>query len=130
MVHIVVGSEFHRPGYRYTEHGVSFPDTARPRIKWGHVDGPLLVMRDGSLHWLTLWERFMCWLGLSDALVIELRRRPDLASDADEDTLPCMFCGKNVPPGSEIGDDYGGFACDECGTAEIAAQRAEGMWPR
>lgn len=32
---------------------------AEPHIKWNHVDGPMLTCRDGSAHWLTMWERFL-----------------------------------------------------------------------
>ena len=35
---------------------------AEPFIKWNHVDGPMLVCRDGTCHFLTklelLWLRF------------------------------------------------------------------------
>lgn len=31
-----------------------------PHIKWKHVDGPVLVCRDGTMHWLTIQERI--WL--------------------------------------------------------------------
>lgn len=37
---------------------VSFPVESEPRIKWKHIDGPMLVCRDGTPHWLTWWERF------------------------------------------------------------------------
>ena len=130
MIHIANVPLLRRPGYRYTEAGVGFPATAFPHIKWRHIDGPLLVMRDGTLHWLTLWERFTCWLDVSSALSIERKRRPDLSFATDEGDLPCMFCGKGIPPGAEVGDDYGNFACEECGSSEIVAQGAEGMWPR
>lgn len=30
---------------------------ARPRVQWNHEDGPLMTCSDGTLHWLTLWER-------------------------------------------------------------------------
>lgn len=35
---------------------------AEPHIQWNHVDGPLLVCRDGTPHWLTMVERL--WLRL------------------------------------------------------------------
>lgn len=84
-MHLISDPSSKRPGYRYvmTESGLGFigyPETARPEINWNHIDGPLLYYRDGQLHWLTLWERFRCWLGLDNAETIEAKRRPDLLS--------------------------------------------------
>jgi hypothetical protein len=58
--------------------GVGFPRSSRPRIKPDHVDGPLLVFRDGQMHWLTPWERILFALGLTDAERLERKRRPNL----------------------------------------------------
>ena len=58
--------------------GISFQPAPEPHIQWGHVDGPLLVFRDGQLHWLTLWERIAVWLGWANAISIERKRRPAL----------------------------------------------------
>ena len=38
---------------------------AEPHIQWNHVDGPLLVCRDGTPHWLTISERLWIRLGLT-----------------------------------------------------------------
>lgn len=38
---------------------------AEPHIKWKHIDGPLLVCRDGTMHWLTKVERLWMKLGLT-----------------------------------------------------------------
>lgn len=38
---------------------IGYPDESRPHIQWNHVDGPLLVCRDGTPHWLTAWERLL-----------------------------------------------------------------------
>lgn len=35
----------------------------KPWVQWNHVDGPLLHLCDGSLHWLTWKERFLIWIG-------------------------------------------------------------------
>lgn len=78
MIHIVSHSDMKRPGYLYNASGVGWPATARPEIEFDHIDGPVLRMRDGSLHWLTLWERFCVWMRWDDAMTIEARRRPDL----------------------------------------------------
>ncbi len=58
--------------------GVGFPTYSRPSIQPNHIDGPLLVLRDGQLHWLTLWERIQFALGWTDAEKIEQYRRPNL----------------------------------------------------
>ena len=58
--------------------GVSFPRDARPSIRPNHIDGPLLVFRDGQMHWLTLWERFLFHFGWIDAEKLESKRRPHL----------------------------------------------------
>ena len=39
---------------------------AQPHIEPDNIDGPLLVMRDGRLHWLTSWERFLLAVGWYD----------------------------------------------------------------
>ena len=36
---------------------------AQPHIQWNHVDGPLLVMSDGAMHWLTWLERLCVLIG-------------------------------------------------------------------
>lgn len=56
----------------------SFPRTARPEIRPNHIDGPLLVFRDGQLHWLTYWERLLVALGQADAESLERKHRPNL----------------------------------------------------
>lgn len=86
MIHLVSHPDLKRPGYHYLPTGVGFPYTARPEIDRGHIDGPVLRMRDGSLHWLTLWERITTLLGFDDAMTIEARRRPDLI-DLENDNV-------------------------------------------
>lgn len=58
--------------------GVGYPISARPSIQPNHIDGPMLVFRDGQLHWLTIWERIQFALGLTDAEKLERKRRPNL----------------------------------------------------
>lgn len=43
--------------------GVYRSPAVHPHVKWKHPDGPLLVCRDGTLHWLTWWERIGLRLG-------------------------------------------------------------------
>lgn len=61
-------------------HAFQWRSNARPHIQRNHIDGPLLVMRDGSLHWLTLMERFALCLGRTNAHELEAKLRPDLAA--------------------------------------------------
>ena len=51
---------------------------AKPTINRRHIDGPLLYMRTGELHWLTLWERVLLFFGRTDAEKLESKYRPRL----------------------------------------------------
>ena len=82
-MHFVSNPSLQRPDYRYNEHSVGYHKDARPYIKPKHIDGPLLVYRDGQMHWLTLAERFRLWMGWEDAETIEAKRRPDLKHNGD-----------------------------------------------
>lgn len=44
----------------------SHPKDADPYIQWNHIDGPLLVCSDGTLHWLTAIERLCLLVGLTN----------------------------------------------------------------
>ncbi len=55
-----------------------FPMSNRPGIVWKHIDGPLLYFSDGQLHWLSLAERFRCWMGWETAESLEHKLRPNL----------------------------------------------------
>ena len=57
---------------------IGYPANTKPEIQEDHIDGPLLHFRDGQLHWLTYWERFLLWLGLTDAKKLEQKLRPEL----------------------------------------------------
>lgn len=58
---------------------ISWPADNMPDINFNHIDGPLLTMRNGELHWLTLWERIQCALGRTDPLKLEQKYRPHLS---------------------------------------------------
>lgn len=58
---------------------IGWPKDARPHINRGHIDGPLLYMRNGELHWLTLRERVSLWIGRTDAFALERKYRPELS---------------------------------------------------
>ena len=42
----------------------SYPIESKPSITWNHVDGTLLTCRDGTPHWLSLWEKLSLRAGL------------------------------------------------------------------
>lgn len=50
---------------------IGYHKDARPEIQWNHIDGPLLHLRYGGLHWLTLWERFLLKIGKTDVYKLE-----------------------------------------------------------
>lgn len=70
-MHIVSDQSLQRPGYIYNERGVGYPADSEPYIKWKHIDGPLLVCRDGQMHWLTWRQRFSMWVGWRDIYDLE-----------------------------------------------------------
>lgn len=54
--------------------GISIHPTPRePRLVRRHIDGPYLLKLDGTMHWLTLWERLLTKLGIWGAWDIEAR---------------------------------------------------------
>lgn len=85
MVVFVSNDAPRREGYRY-EPGprggflIGYPADARPSINRKHIDGPLLYMRNGEIHWLTPWERILLWFGRTDALALERKHRPHLSA--------------------------------------------------
>lgn len=50
-----------------------------PSIVWKHTDGPLLTCSDGTLHWLTWWERFQLWRGKTTIEALDRKYRKDLS---------------------------------------------------
>lgn len=51
----------------------SYRAGSEPSINWRHIDGPVLCLRDGRMHWLTLWERIEYLLGFTDTNALELK---------------------------------------------------------
>lgn len=68
-----------RPDYFDLGHGcaIQFQPDAKPYIQWNHIDGPVLHLRNSTLEWLTLWERFQCWIGRADAYSLERKHAPE-----------------------------------------------------
>ena len=70
-MHIVSDKSLQRSDYVYDEHGIGYPADAEPYIRWYHIDGPLLICRNGAMHWLTWSDRFWMWLGRDDIYALE-----------------------------------------------------------
>jgi hypothetical protein len=70
-MHIVSDKSLQRPDYVYSSDGIGYPADAEPYIKWKHIDGPLLVCRNGAMHWLTWGDRIRMWAGLDDIYSLE-----------------------------------------------------------
>lgn len=68
-----------RTDYFDLGHGcaVQFDPDAQPYIQWTHIDGPVLHLRNATLRWLTLWERFLIWIGSEDARSLERKYEPE-----------------------------------------------------
>lgn len=57
--------------------GVSvWPPITAPTINRRHIDGPYLRALDGTLRWLSPWERLLTKLRILDAWDIECRHYP------------------------------------------------------
>jgi hypothetical protein len=50
---------------------VMFPNSSEPFINWKHIDGPLLILRNGELHWLTWIDRFQLYFRLTNIYKLE-----------------------------------------------------------
>lgn len=91
MLYASQNEEGGRPNYNYEklpDGGVlGWPKSARPSLNRKHVDGPLLTMRNGELHWLTFRERISLRFGKTDAIALERKYRPDLSA-FDNDAPP------------------------------------------
>ena len=59
---------------------IFWPIDARPHIVATHIDGPMLCMRTGEVHWLTLRERIQFAFGWTDALKLERKHSQLLRS--------------------------------------------------
>jgi len=48
-----------------------YPNDARPHINANHIDGPMLVLRDGRVKWLSWGDRLLLWIKKTDAEKLE-----------------------------------------------------------
>jgi hypothetical protein len=86
-MHIISDKSMKRPGYTYQRSPggfVGYPTDFQPaEINWKHVDGPLLYLSNGQLHWLTRWERIQLFFGRTDVHELDMkhqRRGPALGA--------------------------------------------------
>ena len=70
-MHIVSDKSLQRSDYVYSPRGIGYHADAEPYIKWKHIDGPLLVCRNGAMHWLTWRDRILFRLGREDIYSLE-----------------------------------------------------------
>ena len=54
--------------------GIGSSCSREPFIQRKHIDGPYIHYLDGSVRWLTLWERLLTKVGYYDAWDLELFR--------------------------------------------------------
>ena len=73
-MHFVSDKSLQRPGYVYNESGIGYPAGMKHSMVWNHIDGPLMYLSNGGLHWLTWRERLALWLGLTDEDSIDAKR--------------------------------------------------------
>jgi hypothetical protein len=67
-MHFVSDRTLMRTGYTYQAAPGGFvghPSNMQPHVNWKHIDGPLLYLTNGGLHWLTIRERIGCFFGLT-----------------------------------------------------------------
>jgi hypothetical protein len=53
-----------------------WPPITAPKINRRHIDGPYLKALDGTMVWLSPWERLLTKLGVWDAWDVEKRHFP------------------------------------------------------
>lgn len=84
------GAKMDRFGYIEVGPGtaVAFDPHAVPYIRWGHIDGPVLHLRNASMHWLTLSERFLVWVGWHDARSLERKHAAEFVERWEERLKP------------------------------------------
>jgi hypothetical protein len=81
-MHVISDKSMKRSGYTYQKSPggwIGYPTDFQPaRINWKHIDGPLMYLSNGQLHWLTLWERVQLFFGQVDIhdLDMKLQHRP------------------------------------------------------
>jgi hypothetical protein len=51
-----------------------------PYIQWNHIDGPVLVCENGSMHWLTYIERLLMFLGFTNVAKLNRKYSKDIWS--------------------------------------------------
>ena len=55
---------------------ISWPKDALPHIQMNHIDGPVLYLACGTMHWLTILERVQLHFGWTDAEKLQHKHWP------------------------------------------------------
>lgn len=50
---------------------LEFGPNAQSYIKWNHIDGPMLICKNGTIHWLTIMERLLLYFNLLSVTHLE-----------------------------------------------------------
>lgn len=78
-MHVISDASLKRPGYIYSRSATGwagYPATFQPAtINWKHIDGPLMHLTNGQLHWLTYLERIQLFFGWTDIHEIDMKRQ-------------------------------------------------------
>lgn len=78
-MHIISDASMKRSGYTYQRSAggfVGYPTDFQPaEINWKHVDGPLLYLTNGQLHWLTRWERVQLFFEMTDIHELDMKHQ-------------------------------------------------------
>lgn len=78
-MHICSDKSMKRPGYIYEHSGagwIGYPADFRPaEVNWRHIDGPLLHLTNGQIHWLTRWERIQLFFGWTDIHELDIKHQ-------------------------------------------------------
>jgi hypothetical protein len=76
-MHIISDRSMKRPGWTYQRAPggwVGYQTNFQPaRINWKHIDGPLLHLSNGQLHWLTLREHAQLFFGWTDVHELDMK---------------------------------------------------------
>lgn len=89
-MHLISDASMKRPGYTYqrTPGGgfAGYPTTFQPAtINWKHIDGPLMHLTNGQLHWLTYRERIQLFFGWIDIHELDEKHQRQFPQETSHD---------------------------------------------
>jgi len=78
-MHIISDASMKRPGWTYQRvpgGWRGYQERFEPAtINWKHINGPLMYLTNGQLHWLTRWERIQLFFGWADIHELDMKRQ-------------------------------------------------------